>query len=87
MDNSPGIIREKITAYISNEHFDGSPEELKGDMPLISSGIIDSITVLLMVDFLEETFQIEFEPHEVDHTNLDSIDLMVEFILSKLDQD
>lgn len=84
MSTDKQTIINQIRAYILEEHFSDAAEDLKNDMPLISSGIIDSISVLQLVDFLEETFGIEFEPHEVDHSNMNSIDLMVAFVQSKI---
>lgn len=75
-------IKTRIRAFILLEK--NLPEqELKNDTPLISSGIIDSITTLSLVDFIEQTFGIEFEPYEVDQENLNSIDRIAEFIHKK----
>jgi acyl carrier protein len=57
---------------------------LNDDTPLISSGLVDSITTLHMVEFLEQKFNIEFQPHEVDKEHLDTIDKIGDFVLSKI---
>ena len=77
-------ISTKIKAFIIEEHYEDPPEGLKGDTPLVSSGIIDSISILQVVDFMENNFGIEFEPHEVDQSNLNTIDLMAGFVVNKL---
>lgn len=59
------------------------PEQLTEDLPLISGRILDSLATLRMVAFLEESFGIEFAAHEVGVQNLDTIDTMATFILSK----
>ena len=84
MSTNNTSMEEQIRNYILEEHFDESTEELKNDMELISSGIIDSVSILQMVDFLEETFGIEFEPHEDDHSNLNTVNLIVKFVQSKM---
>ena len=51
--------------------------------PLLSSGIIDSISALELVEFLEKTFHFEFQPHEVDQENLDTITRIEAFVKTK----
>ena len=77
------IMKDKILEYIESNFLAPGDDPLTMDTPLISSGIIDSISVLQMVDFLEETFQIEFQPHEVDQDNLNTPALILSFIESK----
>ena len=76
-------IKEEVKNYIKETIVQGDSVELLDETPLISGGIMDSISTLKMVDFLESKFGIEFQPHEVDRENLDSIDLIAKFVLSK----
>jgi acyl carrier protein len=80
---NPENIKEKIRDYILNTVTKNEGSGINDDTLLMSAGIMDSITTLKLVDFLEKTFDIEFQPHEVDKENLNSIDLITEFILSK----
>lgn len=73
------IVREYITSTFYNEN-----EALTDETPLLSSGVIDSISSLQLVRFLEETFKFEFQPHEVDQDNLDTLVLIGEFVKSKI---
>ena len=77
-------VSETIRKYILEEYFDGPPEELTDDLPLISSGLIDSISILQTVEFLEDSFKFEFEPHEVDQENLNTIEQIVAFVQRKM---
>ena len=77
-------IKDDIKAYIKNTIAKDENLKLENDTLLISSRIIDSISTLKMVDYLEKKFNIEFQPHEVDTDNLDSIDLIAQFIASKI---
>lgn len=77
-------IQEKVKAYILKDICDEEETgPIDGSTVLISSGIIDSITTLQLVEYLEKTFGIEFEPHEVDHDNLDTLDRIATFVQSK----
>jgi len=59
-------------------------ETLNYDTPLISEGLIDSILTMQLVVFIEETYNFEFSAHEVDRDNLDSINIIANFIQKKL---
>ena len=78
-------IKTTIQKYLMEEYLDSDEKTTFSEQtPLITSGLIDSISILQVVDFLEESFGFEFEPHEVDQTNLDSIETMLGFIKTKL---
>jgi len=77
-------MKTLIMNYIQSEYLDEEDiESFDSNTPLVSSGLIDSISVLQVVDFLEEQFEFEFEPHEVDQVNLNSVEQMISFIQTK----
>lgn len=59
-------------------------DSVKDDTKLISTRIVDSIVALRLVSHLEEKFHIEFEAHEVNQDNLESIDRIAQFVRSKM---
>ncbi|NOQ64961.1 MAG: acyl carrier protein, partial [Methyloprofundus sp.] len=66
-------MKEIIRNYILQEFYKAEDtEKLKDDTPLISSRVIDSISALQMVEFLEKEFNFEFQAHEVDQEHLDT---------------
>lgn len=77
-------MKEKILAYLE-ENF-GHPDvgPIQDDTPLLSGGLIDSISALELVEFLETAFGFEFEAHEVDQDNLDSLAKILAFVEGKL---
>jgi len=77
-------IKNEIRKYVIETIIQGDFNTIKNDTPLISGGIMDSISTLKLVSFLEKKFAIEFQPHEVDRENLDSIDLITDFTVSKM---
>jgi acyl carrier protein len=78
-------IEQDIKDYIMGEFLPGeSPDELTNSTPLISGGILDSIATLKLVMYLEDKYHVNFEPHEVDKENLDSLDLVARLLRSKL---
>lgn len=75
-------MKEKILSHLKLE-FLPEGEVLESNTSLISSGIIDSINTLKLVDFLETEFNIEFEASEINAEHLDSVDLILESLNRK----
>ncbi len=77
-------LMQRIKNFIMEEFLPGeSPDELTRTTPLISGGILDSIATLKLVMFMEETYGVSFEPHEVDKENLDNLASIVRLLQSK----
>jgi acyl carrier protein len=77
-------IKSEIRRFIVENIYGGNDNgELKDDTKLISSRLMDSIVALKLVSHLEEKFSVEFEAHEVDQDNLDTIDLIACFVQKK----
>lgn len=77
--------KEQIKAILL-EHFiqTDDPNELTNDTPLISSGVLDSISILQMVDIIEKTFNVAFDAHEIDREYFDSINRIDEMVSKKM---
>lgn len=74
----------QIRQFILDEFLRGEdPEELKNDTALITDGIVDSIATLTLVSFLEQTFDIQLQAHEVDVDHLNTINDMVALVSEK----
>ena len=77
-------IRESVHDYILREFLPGeSPDELTDDTPLITGGVLDSISTLKLVAFLEDHFNVVVEAHEAGVDNLDSVGQIVRLISGK----
>ena len=78
-------IRSALHAYILSEFLSGEdPEELTDETPLITGGVLDSISTLKLVSFLEDTFGVIVEAHEAGVDNLDSIGAITRLISVKM---
>lgn len=76
--------KQSISEYIKEEFLNESEAaEFTDETPLVSSRIMDSISTLQLVDYIEKEFDIEFNHHEVDQDNLDTVNRIWEFIKSK----
>jgi acyl carrier protein len=78
-------IRNEIREFIAGNYLPDAPAETITDaMPLITSGIIDSIGMLGLVDFIEGHYGIEFLPREIDVYRLDTVERIETLIRAKL---
>lgn len=76
-------IRDRIRTYLLQEFLPGEdPANLKDDMPLTRSGILDSISKLNLVKFVEETYEISVEANEASF-EFDRIEDIVALIEGK----
>jgi acyl carrier protein len=69
-DISNAIRQFIVSTYLPGE----SPENLKDDTPLRTSGILDSMSTLGLVTFVEETYGVTLEAHETGTEHFDRIE-------------
>lgn len=78
-------IRDKVRKFILDEFLPGEdPEELKDDTELMTTGILDSLSTLKLITYLEKEFDITVEAHEADAENLNTVADITGFVSSKL---
>ena len=77
MDN----IRKQILAHvISLAQQLGHYDKVADDESLIVSGLLDSLSVMRLVFFMEQTFGINFADGYFDQNRFDTIDSMVKMV-------
>lgn len=75
--------KEQIRNFVSSNFYVPDLAGLEDNASLLDRGIIDSTGVLEVILFLEETFGIKVEDSEMLPDNLDSIELITNFIARK----
>jgi acyl carrier protein len=81
-------ISSVVHTYVLQEFLPGeNPDNLTESTPLMTGGILDSITTLKLVDFLQEKYGIRIEAHEADVDHFDTIADIASLIHSKLPKD
>ena len=60
------------------------PETLSDETPLISGGILDSIKIMKLVIFLEETHGLEFQTHEINTDHIDTLESIARIVRRKI---
>ncbi|MHC5540616.1 ornithine lipid biosynthesis acyl carrier protein [Singulisphaera rosea] len=77
-------IQTAVHHFILSEFLPGEdPSELTGETPLITGGILDSISTLKLVNFLEDHFGVTIEAYEAGVDHLDSIGEIARLIAEK----
>jgi acyl carrier protein len=77
--------KEELRQYIVSEFLPGEKvSNLHDDTPLRTGGVLDSVSTLKVVDFVEEHYGITIEAHEASVENFDSINAIAAFIHTKL---
>ena len=77
-------IQSNVKAYVLETFLPGTNEsELTPTTPLIAGGILDSLATVRLVSWLEETYGIEIQAHEVSADNLDNLELIAELVKRK----
>ena len=78
-------IKETVRHFILNNFLPGEDAaNLTDDTELKESGILDSLSTLKLVSFLEETFKVEFEANDLDAGNLASVTSIEKLVRSKM---
>jgi len=76
-------MKTQILELLNAKYAEAYGSAITESTPLLSSGLVDSVAALDLVDELEQRFGFEFEPHEVEEGNLDSADRIEAYVKSK----
>lgn len=81
---SSSSVRDQVRAFIAeNFGYRGAFESMADDESLVDANIIDSVAVLVVIQFLEETYAIKVDDDDVNPDNLGSVAALVAFIERK----
>jgi acyl carrier protein len=77
-------LRNAIRQHLLSTHLQGeSPENLSDDIPLLTSGILDSLATMNLVMFLEKEFGIELDVYDTSAERFDRITDMAATVARK----
>lgn len=78
-------LKGEIKEFMLKEFLPGEdPANLTDDLPLITTGILDSIATLKLVLHLEERYRITLEAHEANKENLDTLNKIATLVAGKM---
>jgi acyl carrier protein len=73
----------RIRGFILQNFPAARKRRINDDSPLLESGVIDSLGMLDIVKFLEQTFEIKVEDEELSPDNFASIRCLSIFVMKK----
>lgn len=77
-------IKEKVKNYVvENFLFGNEADPIGDDDSFIERGIIDSTGIMELIEFIEKTYDISLDDKELVPENLDSLNNLSRFVLSK----
>jgi acyl carrier protein len=56
-------VKDLVLNYVKSEYLDDEDEDISYDTPLISSGYVDSFSMVSLLVFLENKFKIKIPPN------------------------
>ena len=76
-------IIQKTGAYIASTILKQPNRVIKTDQPLISSGLIDSFSLVDLALFVEDTFNVHLDDSELNKDVFDTLDQLADLIASR----
>lgn len=76
-------IIEKITNYLKNEILQQPDREIKADEAIISSGLIDSFSLVDVALFVEDEFGVTIDDTELNADTFDTLDALANLVIAR----
>ena len=76
-------LRDTIRSFVHQRFPMAVTAEVGDDESLLDSGIVDSLGILDMVAFLEETFDVQIGDDDLNPENFDSVQSIASFVDSR----
>lgn len=77
-------FQQELRSFVVSNFLFGKDGMLNDDDSFMEKGIIDSTGILELLSFLEQKYGIRVDDHEIVPENLDSINLLVKFVQTKM---
>ena len=76
-------LTSTLSSFIAREILRQPERELTSDVPLISSGLIDSFSLMDIALFVEDTFGVRIEDTELNAETFDTLQQLTDLIASR----
>ena len=76
-------MKEAIIEYIKDELLDDDEIEINENTSLFRDKVLDSMSLVGLISFLEENYEIKVLPMEIIFENLDTVSNMIQFMERK----
>lgn len=72
-------IKEDIRKYILEASL-SNPDDLQDNTLIFESGLLDSMGLLFLIEFLNDNYSVEVNDEELNPKNFESINTIVDFV-------
>ncbi|HRM74635.1 MAG TPA: phosphopantetheine-binding protein [Paracoccus sp. (in: a-proteobacteria)] len=72
------LIKDDLINYVQTELNAG--EDIAGDTELFSSGMLDSVSMVGLISYVEDKGGVHIQPGDVTLDNFDTIDAILEYV-------
>lgn len=76
-------IIEQVTAYLKNEILQQPDREITANEAIISSGLIDSFSLVDVALFIEDTFGVTIDDTELNAETFDTLDALADLVIAR----
>jgi len=73
-------MKNLVLNYVKKEYIEDEDEEITFDTPLISSGYVDSFSMVSLLVFIENKFNIKIPPSKATPEAFDSVNNIVTLV-------
>ena len=73
-------MKDLVLNYVIKEFLEDEDKEITYDTPLISSGYVDSFSMISLLVFLENKFKIKIPPSKATPEAFDSVNKIIAFV-------
>jgi acyl carrier protein/D-alanine--poly(phosphoribitol) ligase subunit 2 len=85
-ENNLNEMKELVLKYVISEYIDDDDVTITYETPLISSGYVDSFSMVSLLVFLENKFRIKIPPSKATPEAFDSVNNIVALVNQYLNQ-
>ena len=80
-------MHEALAQFITQELLNGHEDiELKADDNLLTTGLLDSLGVMQLINFIEEAFDVSVAPEDVTIENFRTINVLADYVSQRQDK-
>jgi 2-hydroxymuconate-semialdehyde hydrolase len=82
----PSEVLNELKNFIANELLDGQSSGLEANTPLLEWGVLDSLTMISLLTFTEERFDVQVPDTEVRPENFENLQALTNMLMNLLSQ-
>jgi D-alanine--poly(phosphoribitol) ligase subunit 2 len=79
-------MQEQILDFIRDEYVEDDSIDIDAETPLISSGLVDSFSMVSLKMFLEDQYEIKMTDEEASTEAFDTVQAITELVQRKLEE-